>query len=154
MRVALLLTLAISLILAGCTSPSATDTTGTDAMAPPVDRILPEPIEDTQTVQGSADPTNFVGLGVCTAPTAKCVRYPFEVTSTTSLAADLTWGVASNDFDLYVFSEGAPITSDGGQTPPGTSERVAIDLDPGAYELVVVPWGVTMDTFTVKAVFS
>lgn len=151
---AVLLTLALP--LAGCvsapedTEAAATDDTMTDMT---VDHVLPEPIEASETVAGSADPLNFAGMPVCATPSAQCFRYPFTLTNSTGLAAELSWEIPASDFDLYVFLDGAPVEMDG-QTPPGTSEMLDVVLPAGDYELVVVAWAVARDTFTLNAQFS
>lgn len=117
---------------------------------------LPAPINDTKQVTGSADPGNLAPGGQpCTTPSSKCYRYPFQLNSTASITASLTWTVAASDFDLYVFTEGAPHPdSPAVGNPPGTSETVEMELEPGEYEVVVVAWGVAQDTYTLSATFA
>lgn len=116
----------------------------------------PAPINDTKQVTGSADPGNLAPGGQpCATPSSKCFRYPFQMNATGNVTAKLTWGVAASDFDLYVFAEGKPhADSPSPSNPPGTSESLTLELEPGEYELVVVAWGVAQDTYKVEATFG
>lgn len=150
------LLLAFVLTLAGCMGPGgdapgdANDTTQPDGeMA-----SLPPPIEVTQDVSGSADPGSSIAGPPCSTPSAQCFRYPFALNASALVSASLTWSVPANDFDLYIFSDGEPITDQGGSPPPGTSESFDVELDAGGYELVVSAYAVGQDTFTLNATFA
>ena len=150
----LALLVAPALALAGCTTgdggATPTPTTPADGGGA---ATLPPPIEDSQQVTGSADPLNFASGVPCETPSSQCFRYPFTLNATAAIDATLTWTVPANDFDLYVFKDGAPFEQDGA-TPPGTEESVQAALDAGEYEVVVVAWGVSQDTFTLSATFA
>lgn len=154
-RIAILL--AAALLAAGCIGgedAATTNTTAQDDMADEADQPpLPAPIEDSQDVLVSADPANFLMLGICQTPTAQCWEYPFETNTTVNLTASLTWDVPLNDFDLYLF-EGDEQLAVGGDPPPETEETLAQDLDPGEYRLVVVAWLVVDGSFTVEGTFD
>jgi len=113
---------------------------------------LPAPIEDSQTVTGSADPANFVTGEPCTNEMA-CTEYPFSVATNVSMSAQLTWTIDASDFDLYLYEGDEQVTLSGA-TPPGTSESISAALAPGDYRLIVVAWAVTMDTYTLEATFE
>lgn len=154
------LAILLALAFAGCVntpSDASDDTNQTDPDAPDM-AALPAPIEASEQVSGSADPLNFAGQSPCASPTAQCHRYPFELNTTALMSATLTWTVPASDFDLYVFQDGAPIDVGGqGASPPGPpnpTETIEQELDEGAYELVVVPWSVAQDTFTLSATFA
>lgn len=153
-----LLALAATALLAGClgggddAEGNETDGNTTDDAAA---RVLPGPIEASEQVTGSADPLPITGAAACDAPTSQCFRYPFELNVSATIAVSLTWTVPANDFDVYLFQDGAPITTtEGGSTPPGTEEAFEMELEPGSYEVVVSAYSVTQDTFTLSATFS
>lgn len=148
-------TLALVLLLAGCTTPETSDDdTNSTSPTPPTMADLPAPIEESKTVSGGADPTNFAGAPVCSAPTAACERYPFELNATAMIVAGLSWGVPANDFDLYLFKDGEPTEIMSASNPPGTTEQFEESIDAGSYEVVVVPWAVSQDTFTLTVTFE
>lgn len=148
--------LALTLPLAGCLGddeepdeePSDDTGTGTEPTPP-----LPEDIEASEMVVASADPLNAVGMGICSSPAGQCFRYPFSTEAEVSLDALVEWTVDANDFDLYLV-EGEEQVAVSGQQPPGTSEGFTVTVAPGSYELVVVAWAVTQDTFTLTGTFS
>lgn len=116
----------------------------------------PAPISASEQVTGSADPGNLAPGGQpCTTPSSKCYRYPFQMNRSGDVHAELSWTVPASDFDLYVFTAGAPHPdSPAVASPPGTSETIDMTLETGEYELVVVAWGVAQDTFTLEATFG
>lgn len=156
MRRVIVALLLAALPLAGCLDKPAEEVVpeSTEASADvPLNATLPEPIEDSQTVTGSADPLNFVGEPSCSAPTAQCFRYPFTLASAARVSASLAWGLPAHDFDLYVVQGDTDVLSHAA-TPPGNSESVEGVLEPGDYEVLVVGWAVTQDTFDLKAEFA
>lgn len=157
-QLSLLVTAALA--LAGCMGGGggggSTDIRGNSTGDGNMTAGLPAPINDTKQVTGSADPGNLAPGGQpCSTPSSKCYRYPFQLNLTADITAELTWGVAASDFDLYVFQDGQPHPdSPSPGAPPGTSETVELTLDPGEYEVVVVAWGVAQDTYTLQATFA
>lgn len=152
----ILLALAATALIAGCIggddAGNETDDTGADNATA---AALPPPIEASEEVTGSADPLSVTGAAACDAPTAQCFRYPFELNTTATISIDLTWTVPAHDFDVYLFQDGEPITTtEGGSPPPGTQEAFDMELEPGAYEVVVSPYSVSQDTFTLSATFA
>lgn len=149
--------LACLLALAGCTTPGDGGDGGATTTPPttPDASALPAPIEDSKTVQGSADPLAGTPIGPpCSSPLAQCFRYPFELNASATLDAKLTWTVQANDFDLHVFQDGQPTEFASTTPPPGTQEALSVELEPGAYELVVSAYGVTQDTYKLIATFA
>ena len=154
--------IALLLLLAGClgaTNAPTPDTNATGATSPELG-ALPAPIEDSQTATGSADPTNLaLGMPVCSAPTAGCFRYPFTLNRTANITGDLAWTLPASDFDFYVHQGDTQVISGANditaaQGAGATSEHLEGELEPGDYEIVVVPWAVTQDTFTLRATFG
>lgn len=148
--------IAIALAFAGCMGPGGDAGNDTNE-TPDVGEApsgLPAPIEASEEVSGGADPTNFVTGEVCAGPAANCQRYPFELNTTATIVADLSWTVPANDFDLYLFLDGAQTETFSGNQPPGTTEGFEADIEPGSYEVVVVPWAVSQDTFTLSVTFE
>ncbi|HWH07924.1 MAG TPA: hypothetical protein VNX21_01910 [Candidatus Thermoplasmatota archaeon] len=152
--------LALALALAGCMGGgdggTSTDIGGNETTDDGMGTAYPAPINASEQVTGSADPGNLAPGGApCATPSSKCYRYPFQMNATGQVDAKLSWNVPASDFDLYVFMEGQPHPdSPTVQNPPGTSENVKMTLEPGAYEVVVVAWGVAQDTFKLEATFG
>lgn len=157
-----LVLLLLALLLSGCATPNApTDAAsrpgpGDPGADPGSTPTLPEPIEASETVVGSADPLIFVGDTPCTTPNAGCRLYPFTVAAPARAAAELTWTNPASDFDLYVLLDGQPVSMQGTNVVPGphTSATVVEDLGPGEYEVAVVPFAVAQDTFSLVAGFA
>lgn len=147
----------LSLAFAGCITKGggAPDANATAPTSPMLPADVPAPITDSKEVTGGLDPANTAPGGVpCATPQNQCQRYPFQLNVSASMTADLTWTLPASDFDLHVFKDGAPVDDNSGSSsPPGTAEHLAMDLEPGSYELVVTPWGVPRDTYTVNATF-
>ena len=135
---------------------TSTDIGGNETTEGNMTAGYPAPISDSKQVTGSADPGNLAPQGQpCTTPSSQCFRYPFEMNMSGDVHAALSWTVPASDFDLYVFADGAPHPdSPDVSNPPGTSETIDTTLEPGAYEIVVVAWGVAQDTYTLEATFG
>lgn len=135
---------------------TSTDISGNETTEGNMTGGYPAPISDSKQVTGSADPGNLAPGGApCATPSSQCFRYPFEMNATGTVQAALSWTVPASDFDLYVFAEGAPHPdSPQVQNPPGTSETIELTLEPGAYEVVVVAWGVVQDSYALEATFG
>jgi hypothetical protein len=169
MRALLPLATFLALTLAGCAAAPASHTpTGTAAPAHAIPAALPKDISDTRSVMGGADPVN-VGVAVppttapCVYPPNGCIRYAFTVNGTASYDAKLTWSLAASDFDLYLYQgnhllassangiEGNPLAG----VPPGTTgEALKGSLEAGDYILVVDPYAVAQDSYTLTVAFS
>lgn len=148
--------------LAGCADDSGSDGGpdggGEDGDGAPASK--PEDFQESQLVPASVEPSNQAGEDPCTNPADLCYRYPFTVpagngTNGTSfqMTAVLTWTVDVNDFDLYLY-KGSTQSAVSGDFPPETEERIAAAVGPGDYELVVVPWAVVGETFTLSVTFA
>lgn len=142
------------LLLAGCTQPNGPAGEG----APDAPRAdgLPENYEVTGEVVAQGDPVIVASGAPCSTPGSQCARYPFTLNESAEVLAFLTWTLAANDFDLYIFAEGAPTSSEGTNAGPSaqTSASVAEILPPGEYEVVVVPFFVGRDTYTLAVEFA
>lgn len=156
----LLLAFALALVpvFGGCVTKDGGDGgPGTNTTAPTsaMNGTLPAPISDSRQVVGGADPLNTAGQPQCSTPQAQCVRYPFQLNATATVTATLTWTVPANDFDLAIFQDGASVTAgEGGSQPPGTEESIETELEAGSYEVVVIPWSVAQDTYTLDVTFA
>lgn len=144
--------------LSGCLDESSSgdgaDDGGDDGMEAAVAK--PDDFEDSQMVSGGLDPLNSVDGQICQTPPDPCIRYPFTVApgnSSFQMTAVLTWGIDANDFDLYLYKGGEESTS-AGDPPPETEERITATVGPGDYEVIVVPWSVASDTFTLSVTFT
>ena len=122
------------------------------AVEPEVD--LPAPIRKTGSTQAATDPLNLAQQPPCSSPSQECDRTPFTVNATAQVQARLTWGNQANDYDLYVMDMQDTIVLLSGQGPPGTEEAIDGELEPGEYQLVVVPWLVANDSWSVEATFK
>lgn len=99
------------------------------------------------------DPLTSAMGPACETDASVCFHYPISLAEPARLDATLTWNNATNDFDLYLYSDGERVAVDGG-FPPATEESLELDLEPGEYRLRVVAWLVPQDTFTLDASFS
>lgn len=120
----------------------------------------PEDFEDSQMVAGGVDAGNFVTGDICNDPVDPCERYPFTVERGTTtrppswdMVAVLSWTTDAHDFDLHLYQGGQSLDSSADPAPE-TEERITRALGPGEYEIVVVPWAVSVDTFTLTVSFS
>lgn len=114
---------------------------------------LPGPIHETGDVTAAVDPLPIGGQEPCQTPGQACVEVPFTLDRDATITATLTWGTDANDFDLYVMdASGIVLTS--GAVPPGTEESIEDALEAGDYRLVVAPYAVANDTWTLDATFS
>jgi hypothetical protein len=69
------------------------------------------------------------------------------------MTAMLSWNTPANDFDLLLAEDGE--RKQASETlPPGTEESLTASLQAGTYELLVVAYLVTMDTFELDVVFT
>lgn len=154
----------VSVALAGCLGgdePTPLDVAPTPVEAAPDLAPLPDEIHDEKAVPAGVDPFNFAMMDICSQSVSTCFRYPFELAEGNNstfapvrVEASLAWMTPANDFDLYLFRDGAQVTSDGA-TPPGNSEAISHDIEePGAYEVIVVAWAVAVDTFTLDVTFA
>jgi hypothetical protein len=114
---------------------------------------LPAPIHETGDVTAAVDPLPIGGQEPCQTPGQACVEVPFTLDRDATITATLTWGTDANDFDLYVM-DGSGIVLTSGATPPGTEESIDDALEAGDYRLVVAPYAVANDTWTLDATFS
>lgn len=114
----------------------------------------PAPIHETGDTTAAFDPLNLAGERPCSSPSADCSEYPFTANRTVQVHATLTWGTPSNDYDLYITDASGAIVLMSASNPGVTTEAIADELPPGDYMLVVVPWAVAADSFTVDAVFA
>lgn len=154
-RPVLLSACVLALVLSGCiATDDPTDPVVDEPTATPVaEPVLPDPIEVSETVAGSADPLNMVFGTTCQTPTAKCYTYEFTSNASATIEAALTWMVPIHDFDLYLVQDDEQVEV-AGDFPPETLEAIETGISPGTYQLVVVAWAVGADTFTLKATFS
>lgn len=114
---------------------------------------LPGPIHETGDVTAAVDPLPISGQEPCQTPGQDCVEVPFTLDRDATITAKLTWGTDANDFDLYVMdASGAVLIS--GATPPGTEETIEDALEAGEYRLVVAPYAVANDSWTLDATFA
>jgi len=136
---------------AGCVGGSHeadVETTG-DASA-----ALPGPIADEQHVEVGADPLDSAQQGGCEENASACYAYPFQVGEDARVQAHLDWANATNDFDLHVVDgddERVASSSDG---PLETEESIDAEVPAGSYELVVVAWIASSETFALEAHFG
>lgn len=98
----------------------------------------------------------------CNGPFHSCDKRSFSIKGTFDVNATLSWGLATNDFDLYLYRDtGAAhefVSDDGinGPNDPATAtqELHYADLPPGNYRLYVVPRHAVYDAYELDAVFS
>ncbi len=163
-RAALAVALILGALLAGCTSqssePAVAFTPEPAAQLPP----LPADIQDSRPVARHADP-GYINVGPpiprCNSDD-HCIHYEVQVNTTVVLAARLTWTDDKNDLDLHLLNEsGDAIASSINNVPAHpvnggpALEEIAIELEPGYYELLVAALIVTtQDIYTLDAVFT
>lgn len=144
--------LALALIAtAGClgsSEPSSLDDTGGETSA------LPAPVHDQRRVEAGASPVDSTQDSSCENEASTCYRYPFEVGTDARVQAHLDWTNRTNDFDLHVVDPEGQRVASASTGPLDTSEELDADLSPGSYELVVVAWLVSSDTYTLEAHFG
>lgn len=118
--------------------------------------LPPPPLHKEGDVDSSADPLNLGTAAICTTPTAKCVHIPIQVNTTASMEATLAWSRAGDDFDLYLYQNGTLVSNDGTNSAPdgAVTQVMHADLEPGLYDLVVVPWNAVQDHWTLDATFT
>lgn len=89
---------------------------------------------------------------------SSCDHRSFTLAGTFDLEATLSWGLATNDFDLYLFQDGIEISRDGidepGDYPTASQVLVHESLAPGSYELWVVGSLMVKDSYALDAVFA
>jgi hypothetical protein len=105
--------------------------------------------------------TAAVGAGDVTGnpcDLASCDLREFTLEGTFDVEATLTWGQAGNDFDLYLYQDGAEVARadvDAPEDPQETREvLVRAALPPGDYAFLVVGSTMALDTYTLRADFS
>lgn len=166
MRQLLSLTVAVTLVLggfAGCLESigTASNDNATDSQARGHENTtaeLPDPINASETVTGSADPLG-PAQEPCSSPSADCDEYPFTLETTATLDAQLTWTQQASDFDLYLYKDdqqqaGNAQLEASGSDMLATSENFSVELEPGTYTIAVQASAVAEDTYTVKGAFS
>jgi hypothetical protein len=115
---------------------------------------LPSPVHDERHVETGANPVGSAQEQSCQAEGSSCYRYPFQVDTDARVQANLDWANATNDFDLHVLDgEGQQVAS-ATTGPLDTRESLDAALAPGGYELVVVAWLATSDTYALEAHFG
>lgn len=155
MRAILFVAILAAAALAGCAGNSQPTPSVNHPVGPSV-RDLPANFTDSRNVVGGADPLNQAPGAPCESPASSCVRYPVTVNATAgnvTMNVHLSWTVQANDFDLYLYKDGNQIDVSGA-APPGTSEQLRSTLRAGTYEVVVDPYGVAQDTFTLEVTFT
>lgn len=166
-----------SIFLSGCldegTLRNVDDTDGTDgvpargtsnrAPAAQAQRAvagpLPPELHESEEVPFGMDVSNQVEGAPCASALSTCFKYPFSVKRENVIGglpeADivLTWTVASNDFDVYLYQGGAEVDRSA-DSVPGTSERIQLPLREGSYEVWVSAWSAAADTFELDLSWS
>jgi hypothetical protein len=151
-----ILLLAACLVAAGCVTPSTTPTPdANNSTNSTMDMgMLPAPINETKDVQGGVQPVRDPATNdPCSLPTSGCLHHKFDVAAPATMEATLSWGLQANDFDLVLYLDGKEVAADT-NPPPGTSAKLSAELEPGSYDLVVVPATVSQDTYKLAATFS
>lgn len=135
---------------AGCVGGEETsvDTTGGETAS------LPGPVHDERQVDAGANPIGSTADQPCEDESSSCYRYPFEVGTDARVQAELDWANATNDFDLYVLDPSGEQVASANTGPLDTRETLDASLAAGSYELVVVPWLVSSDTYRLEAHFG
>lgn len=148
------LLLLAALILAGCAAPGSSPTNDSSTNSSTNIPIIPPPIEETKDVQGSLQPIpDPQANDPCALPTVTCYHHKFDVASAVKMEATLSWGVAANDFDLYLYKDGKEFKSDVAP-PPATTAKLSEALEVASYDLIVVPASVGQDTYKLSATFA
>jgi hypothetical protein len=175
--------LAIAPLLAGCAQEAPKDDGmggGAWSMRP---LQAPDNITATQDVPASAMGVPGTGTGVlraCGEPGVSCYEFPFEIpfpagwnqtmdaganatagdaadeaaTPAIQVKAHLSWGVPSNDFDVALYNaDGTEVVGDFA-SPPGTEANFQASAGPGKYVVLVTPFLVVGDTFTLDVTFA
>lgn len=132
---------------------SATPPTGGVTIRPTVPKApAPPPVEATGMTAASLDPLNFIGLPPCSAPSAQCVDVPFTLADEYDAEATLSWGIAANDFDLYVLdAKGSVVLMAAELSMPESGQAT---LPAGDYTARIVPWSAAADNWQLEIVFS
>lgn len=115
---------------------------------------LPAPMHEERHVEAGASPVGSAQGAPCQTQASTCYPYPFDLGADARVQAHLDWTNRTNDFDLHVVDAGGQQVASSNAGPVGTSERIDAELDPGSYELVVVAWIVTSDTYRLEAHFG
>jgi hypothetical protein len=124
-----------------------------DAASDP-EASLPDSVHDERRVEAAASPAGGDRDQRCEAEASSCFSYPFTVAMDARVQAQLDWENATNDLDLHVFGpEGEPVAS-ASTGPLDKRETLDAALEPGDYELVVVAWLATSDTYRLEAHFG
>ena len=166
MRNLLPLLAALALLLSGCSDDEA----GTDDVPAPTDAAapaaqVPEPMHWEGEVPVGADPFNVVPVvpGPCSTQASTCFKHEFTVPEGTEvdLEATLAWGLAANDFDLYLYEGDEQLSSDGinavppaAQVPEPQQVLHYAGLEDGTYAFWVVAWNAVGDAYTLDVTFT
>lgn len=151
MRGRALIAFAVLMASAGCvggSQSSSLDDTGGEASA------LPGAIHDERYVETGASPLDSAQEGACEDEASSCYPYPFTVAAEARVQANLDWSNATNDFDLHVVDPDGERVASSASGPLDTSERIDAAIDAGSYELVVVAWIASSDTYSLEAHFG
>jgi len=170
MRQTLLVSLVAALLLAGCSGKSPAPAVQPAASQAPANHTALAPLHFAGSFMVGADPSNYVpvatpvgGGGPCSLSASTCYKHAFTVpddAGNVSVAADLKWGNAANDLDLYLYQGDTLVSQDGiNSLPPSgapTPEQVmhADGLAPGSYTFWVVVWNGAADSYTLDAAFT
>lgn len=115
---------------------------------------LPGTMQDERHVEASASPTDSTQDKACEDEVSTCFRYPFDVGTDARVQAHLDWANATNDFDLHVVTPGGERVASSTAGPLETSEMIDAEIPEGSYEIVVVAWIVSEDTYNLEAHFG
>lgn len=150
MRNRLWLLAALALLTVGCVGSQETPVASTGGEQ----AQLPGPVYDEQQVEAGASAVGSVVDEPCQDESSSCYRYPFTTGTDTRAQIHLDWADTTNDFDLYILGADGDEVATSSTGPLDTGETLDVELEPGSYEIVVVPWLTTSETYTLEAHFG
>lgn len=152
----LILVVALGVLLAGCFGgdPAPEAGEGTAAEETATAPVLPENFTREESVVAATPLSGLISTTSCgDVASGTCYRYAVNLEDPARMTATLSWETPTNDFDLILLQDGA-VLERSDMDPPGTKETLMAALEPGTYDLMVVAYIVSVDTFHLEAVFT
>lgn len=142
---------AVLAVSAGCVGSSGGDAVeDTGGQTAP----LPAAITDERYVEIGVSPLDSASQEACQGEASECYRYPFDVATDARIQAHLDWANATNDFDLHVVNADGERVISSATGPADTGETIDAEIAAGSYDLVVVAYIASSDTYTLEAHFG
>lgn len=160
MRWPIVLLVGVLLPFSGCLSSDSTPQVEDEPkLEAPVERpALPANITDSKDITAGVEFVSFFGVADrCSLPTSTCPEYKFTIpanATNASIAVELTWTLEANGWGVYVM-KGTKDVAGSTDPPPNMKQTLEYTFkESGDYKILVVPYLVSKDTYTLSAKFA